>query len=470
MQKLKVLFFAADPLSADGDRRRLLLDKEAREIKHEVVVARHRDNVEFESRWATRTKDLRRELLRVKPHIVHFSGHGGGEGLVLDADDRTGPHRVGAAALKDFFSAFRGQIRLVVLNACHSEPQAQAIADAVGCAIGTPSQITDQDAISFSAAFYGSIASGESVQAAFDQARATLRMNACPDGEIPKLVVRPGVDASKLVLKPRRHLAAGTAAFVLLCATVFAATIVFPPDSAANIACARVREVQRDIVASSTTLHERVGLLDAPGSRPDDPMSGPPELVEAKSLHRTGDHASEFALLKQAAEEGNAEAMTSLGLAYLRGEGTVRQPKLGIEWLRKASAKGDPRGLNALGEAYQQGNGVRRSYYWARLRYQAAADKGYAEAMRNLGTLYRNGLGVSASGARALELYEDAAKAGLVDAMVDAGQMYEHGVTVPRDTQEAFCWYEAAADAGSEQGKAAVAQVRMNQRAYDTVN
>jgi hypothetical protein len=469
MTKLKVLFFAADPLSADGERRRLLLDHEARQIEHEVVVARHRDNVEFTSRWATRTKDLRRELLRIEPHIVHFSGHGGGEGLVLDADDRTGPHRVDAAALKEFFSAFRGQIRLVVLNACHSEPQAQAIADAVGCAIGTPSQITDQDAISFSAAFYGSIASGASVQAAFDQARATLRMNACPDGEIPKLVVRPGVDASKLVLKPRRHLAVGTAAFVLLCGTVFATATVFPPGSAAETLCARVREVQRDVVASSTTLQERVALFDAPDAHPDDPMAGPRELVEARSLHRTGDHAAEFALLKQAAEDGNAEAMTFLGLAYLRGKGTVRQPRLGIEWLRKASAKGDPGGLNALGEAYQQGNGVRRSYYWARLRYQAAVDKGDAEAMRNLGNLYRDGLGVSASGARALELYEGAAKAGLVDAMVDAGRMYEDGVTVPRDTQEAFCWYEAAADAGSAQGEAAASQVRKNQQAYDTV-
>lgn len=471
MNKLKVLFFAADPLSADGERRRLLLDHEARQIEHEVVVGRHRDNMEFESRWATRTKDLRRELLRIKPHIVHFSGHGGDEGLVLVADDRAGAHRVGAAALKDFFSAFRGQIRLVVLNACHSEPQAQAIADAVGCAIGTPSKITDQDAISFSASFYSSIAFGQSVQAAFDQACATLKMNACPDGEIPKLVVRPGVDASKLVLKPRRHLAIGTAAFVLLCGTVFAATTVFPPDSAAETLCARVREVQRDITASSTSPRERVALFDAPDSRRDDSTAGPRELVEARSLHRTGDHAGEFALLKEAAEDRNPDAMTSLGLAYLRGEGVARQPELGIDWLRKAAKKRDPRGMNELGEAYLRGDGVEGNLnYYAKNWFVRAADQGYPQAMRNLGDLYRDGRGVDRDGALALEWYEKAARAGIVDAMVDAGRIYEDGVTVPRDTQEAFCWYEAAEEAGSARGKAAASQVRKNQQAYDTVN
>lgn len=472
MQKLKVLFFAADPLSADGRHRRLQLDREAREIEREVVAALHRDDVEFKSWWATRLEDLRRELLRVKPHVVHFSGHGGSRGLVLDADDGMGPHHVGAAALKDFFSAFRGQTRVVVLNACHSQPQAEAIADAVGCAIGTPSVISDQHAITFSAAFYSSVAFGESVRAAFDQACATLKMNACPDDQIPTLVVRDDVDASQLFPIPpdpsvparpvrrAKRIAWGTTALI----TVFAASAVIRDTVRDRVVCARPRAVQQVVMGSSATPQ---GVLHASApTRPDDPMAGPPELVQAKSLHREGDHAAEFALLKQAAVDRNPEAMTSLGLAYLRGEGVPIQQDSAIKWLRRAADKDDPRGLNELGEAYQRGEGVELNYYWARRRYEAAAAIGFGVAMRNLGNLYREGLGVSANGALALDWYEKAARAGIVDAMVDAGLIYENGVTIPQDTRQAFCWYEAAARAGSARGMVATGRVLENRREY----
>lgn len=472
MQKLKVLFFAADPLSVGGGRPRLELDKEAREIKQEVIAARHRDNVEFEAYGATRTKDLRQELLRIRPHIVHFSGHGGSKGLVLDADDGMGPHHVDAAALKDFFFAFRGQIRVVVLNACHSEPQAKAIADAVGCAIGTPTEITDQHAISFSAAFYGSIASGESVQAAFGQACATLKMNACPDDQIPTLVVRDDVDASQLFPIPAdtfvparpvrraKRIAWGTTALI----TVFAASAMIRDTVRDRVVCARPRAVQQVVMGSSATPH---GVLNASATtRPDDPM-GPPELAQASSLHRNGDHAAEFALLKQAAEDGNPAAKTSTGIAYLRGEGIPVQQDSGIKWLREAAEERDARGMNELGEAYLRGEARGRSLnYWAKHWFELAAAKEYGRAMLNLGNLYRDGRGVSADGALALDWYEKAARAGIVDAMVDAGLIYENGVTIPQDTRQAFCWYEAAARAGSARGMVATGRVLENGREY----
>ena len=469
MNKLKVLFFAADPLSVGGGRSRLELDREAREIQHEMLVAHHRDNVEFETCWATRTKDLRRGLLRIKPHIVHFSGHGGGEGLVLEAEDRTGPHRVGAAALKEFFSAFRGQISVVVLNACHSQPQAEAIAEAVGCAIGTPSEITDQHAISFSAAFYGSVASGEPVRTAFDQACAMLKMNACPDREIPKLVVREDVDASQLVLIPAeprpvrraRRIAWGTTALI----AVFATSAVVRDNLRDRVVCARPRAVQQVVMELSATPQ---GVLNASATaRPDDPMAGPPELVQAKSLHRAGDHAAEFALLKEAAVDRNPEAMTSVGLAYLRGEGVPIQQDSAIKYLREAAKKDDPRGMTVLGEAYLRREGVDLNLeHHAKNYFERAAESGYAAAMYNLGSLYRDGRTVDRNGEFAVDWYEKAARAGIVDAMVDAGLIYENGVTVTPDMRRAFCWYEAAARAGSARGMVATGRVLENRREY----
>ena len=202
MSKVKVLFFAADPLSATRDGRvpRLLLDEDVRQIREKVRAAEHRDALEFDVRWAARTDDLLQALNETRPQVVHFSGHGGSDGLVLVGADGRGAHCVEAEALAQLFQVFRGDIRVAVLNACFSLPQARAIADAVGCAIGTRGEISDAAAITFGASFYRAIAFGQSVRAAYDQARTALALEHFEDRECPQLVVREGVDAGRLVL------------------------------------------------------------------------------------------------------------------------------------------------------------------------------------------------------------------------------------------------------------------------------
>jgi hypothetical protein len=202
MSKVKVLFFAADPLSASPDGRtpRLLLDEDVRQIHQKVRAAEHRDALEFDVRWAARTDDLLQALNETRPQVVHFSGHGGSDGLVLVGSEGRGAHYVDAAALAQLFQVFRGEIRVAVLSACFSLPQAEAIAGAVGCAIGTRGEISDSAAITFAASFYRAIAFGHSVQDAYDQARVALRLEHFEDREWPQLVVRPGVDPARLVL------------------------------------------------------------------------------------------------------------------------------------------------------------------------------------------------------------------------------------------------------------------------------
>lgn len=204
MRKAKVLFFAADPLSAqpDGRAARLLLDEDVRQIREKVRAAEHRDALEFDLRLAARPDDLLQALNETRPQVVHFSGHGESEGLVLAGANGRGPHVVDAAALGQLFEVFRGDIRVVVLNACFSLPQAQAIAASVGCAIGTRSAISDEAAITFGAAFYRAIAFGHSVKMAYDQARTALALEHFDDRECPELVARPDVDPARLVLIP----------------------------------------------------------------------------------------------------------------------------------------------------------------------------------------------------------------------------------------------------------------------------
>jgi hypothetical protein len=203
MRQVKVLFFAADPLSVLKDGApRLLLDEDVRQIKQKVRAAEHRDALEFDLRLAARTDDLLQALNETRPQVVHFSGHGKTEGLVLVSADGRRPHVVSAAVLRQLFEVFRGDIRVVVLSACFSFAQAEAIASVVGCAIGTRGPISDAGAITFGGAFYRAIAFGHSVQAAYDQARTALALEHFQDRECPELVVRAGVDPARLVLVP----------------------------------------------------------------------------------------------------------------------------------------------------------------------------------------------------------------------------------------------------------------------------
>ena len=96
-------------------------------------------------------------------------------------------------ALARLFAAARGRIRCVVLNACHSEAAARAIAQQVGCVVGMSQSVADAAAIRFSWAFYNALGSGLSVKAAFEL--GTAQMGLAGDGQdhVPRLLVA-GVD------------------------------------------------------------------------------------------------------------------------------------------------------------------------------------------------------------------------------------------------------------------------------------
>src|SRR5262249_46100407 len=72
MAKHTILFLAANPSGST----QLALDREARAIHVELERAGFRDEFDFQTRWAAEPLDLLRELRKLKPTVVHFSGHG----------------------------------------------------------------------------------------------------------------------------------------------------------------------------------------------------------------------------------------------------------------------------------------------------------------------------------------------------------------------------------------------------------
>jgi hypothetical protein len=198
--KAKVLFFAANP---DGTRQ-LALAEEVREIKTKIRASDHRDSLELLTEWAVRPDDLLQFLNQHKPTIVHFSGHGSSAAEIILLDRDRKPKPVSKEALTALFQALKGQIRVVFLNACFTQPQAEAIVQEIDCAVGMSRAVGDNAAIIFAANFYRALGFGSSVKNAFEQAKAGLMVEGIPEEDTPQLLVKAGVDPDQvLVMTPR---------------------------------------------------------------------------------------------------------------------------------------------------------------------------------------------------------------------------------------------------------------------------
>lgn len=194
--KIRILFLAANPLNTTP----LRLSEEMRTIDERLRSSEHRDRFEILQHWAVRVSDIQEHLLRHKPHIIHFSGHGSVAGEIILENDLGQAKSVSTKALSNLFSILKGNIRCVVLNACFSKNQAKAIAKEIDCLIGMSAAIGDKSAITFAGSFYRALGYGESLKSAFDLGCNAVDLSGLADDAVPKLLVKRGIDASKLKL------------------------------------------------------------------------------------------------------------------------------------------------------------------------------------------------------------------------------------------------------------------------------
>ena len=195
-KKIKALFLASNPKGTTP----LELDREIREITEKIRAAEYRDSIDLISAWAVRPDDLLQLLNQHKPQIVHFSGHGSKSGEIILVDSRGEQKPVNPAAIKALFQTLKANIRVVILNACYSKMQAEAITQVIDCAIGMNDAIGDEAAIAFAASFYRAIGFGLSIKQAFDQGIVVLLLEGIPEESKPELLVKEGVDPEKIVL------------------------------------------------------------------------------------------------------------------------------------------------------------------------------------------------------------------------------------------------------------------------------
>jgi len=181
---IRILFIASNPI----DKMRLRLDEEVRLIDEALRRSEFWSKFESQQGWAVRVTDIQNLFLRYRPNILHFSGHGSKSGEIIMEDYSGRSRPVSVRALSRLFSVLKDNIRCVVLSACYSETQAQAIAEHIECVIGISKSIKDSATIGFATAFYRALGYGKDVKTAFDLGCLEIDLRNLGEQDKPKLL------------------------------------------------------------------------------------------------------------------------------------------------------------------------------------------------------------------------------------------------------------------------------------------
>ncbi len=128
--------------------------------------------------------------------------------------------------------------------------------------------------------------------------------------------------------------------------------------------------------------------------------------------------------------------------------------------LRQAAENGDADAANKLGVWYEKGKfGLPRDANAAVRWYRRAADGGSLLAMHNLGDCYLNGVGVLANPAHAYAWYKKTAEAGGAIGYEDIGNFFRTVGFGGPDPATAKIWYAAAARQGRKKAQQALLEL-----------
>lgn len=185
---VRLLFLAANP----SEMPQLKLANEVREIEKGLLLTGHRDAFTLIQQHEVRVTELQELLLRHRPHIVHFVGHGSKHAEIILLDEGDNPCAVAPALLSNVFAKLAGDTRCVVLNTCHSALQAEAIGAKIDCVVGMSGELTDKTATRFATMFYMTLGFGRSVQSAFEVGCLQLELEGLAGDATPRIIDQQG--------------------------------------------------------------------------------------------------------------------------------------------------------------------------------------------------------------------------------------------------------------------------------------
>ena len=191
--QIKILFLTADP----SDESRLRLGQELRDIKARLGKP---GRFQLEQRESVRVGDITDAIFAVEPQIVHFSGHGKSTGELCFENEVGKVQPVKPDALAAMFKLFAQNINCVVMNACYSEIQAEAIAQHIPFVIGMNDAIGDKAAIAFAVGFYKALAANRSIEDAYEFGCVEIQLYSLPE-HLKPVIYKKTIPVQQVTLK-----------------------------------------------------------------------------------------------------------------------------------------------------------------------------------------------------------------------------------------------------------------------------
>ena len=161
---LKVLVLFSNP---PGCGTHLRLDKEDRILNS--LAKRFSGNVVLERQHASEIDDIHSLLLGSNYNIIHFSGHGSTDGIVLDKSDLDEDGElVSANRLQGLLSIPDEGPTLAVFLSCYSNSSLPALVQSAPFVISAVDSIDDDCCLEFVAAFYERLFDGYAIQNSYE--------------------------------------------------------------------------------------------------------------------------------------------------------------------------------------------------------------------------------------------------------------------------------------------------------------
>jgi len=174
------------------------------------------------------------------------------------------------------------------------------------------------------------------------------------------------------------------------------------------------------------------------------------ETIIAHSYANLGkpDYVESAKWFLRAAEKGQPNAQTRIGVLYENGLGVEQDYKKALFWYQKAAAqlKGEPQFF--LCTLYISGRGVEKDDATAFRLCMESARAGDRRAQSVVSDFYGSGRYVKQDYQKSFEWAQKAAQQGLPQAQVKLGSQYFMGEGVPQDYVLAYMWFNLAAAQG----------------------
>lgn len=186
--RLKIALLVTNPDS----QQTLQTGIEARYIDEGIRLGGRANEVDLKVFLAPTLNTLIDMLNSYRPHVIHFSGHGGGRTLLFDNEKagNDGGTTLDFDKIARVIGATSTNPKLLVLVACDTVDGADRFLDVVPAIVAMADSIDDVAACEFSARFYRSLASGATLANSLDQAKLMLEDKGYKDANLPTLIAR----------------------------------------------------------------------------------------------------------------------------------------------------------------------------------------------------------------------------------------------------------------------------------------